>query len=89
MDDLTFEHTCSFYSQATRVMDVIGLFSDILSMGVCTTRHWQTSGRPVQELNVRDWALIGLLLSQVYLRYWAITDLLTESNTSIKHLEYY
>ena len=25
---------------------------DILSMAVCTTRHWQTSGRLVQELNV-------------------------------------
>ena len=25
---------------------------DVLSMGVCTTRHWQTSGELVQELNV-------------------------------------
>ena len=25
---------------------------DMLSMGVCTTRHWQTFGRLVQELNV-------------------------------------
>ena len=24
----------------------------MLSMGVCTTRQWQTSGRLVQELNV-------------------------------------
>ena len=24
---------------------------DVLSMVVCTTRHWQTSGRLVQELN--------------------------------------
>ena len=29
-----------------------GLFFDMLSMGVCTTRHWQTSSRLVQELNV-------------------------------------
>ena len=28
------------------------LMFDMLSMGVCTTRHWQTSGRLVQELNV-------------------------------------
>ena len=25
---------------------------DMLFMGVCTTEHWQTSGRLVQELNV-------------------------------------
>ena len=25
---------------------------DMLSMGVCTTRHWQAPGRLVQELNV-------------------------------------
>ena len=27
-------------------------FFDILSMGVCTTRHWQTSGRLVQKTKV-------------------------------------
>ena len=27
-------------------------YFDMLSMGVCTTSHWQTSGRLVQELNV-------------------------------------
>ena len=26
-------------------------FFDMLSMGVCTTRHWQMSGRLVQELS--------------------------------------
>ena len=26
-------------------------FFDMLYLGVCTTRHWQTSGRLVQELN--------------------------------------
>ena len=50
MDDLTAE--CRLYSQATWVIDVNSLFSDILSMGVCSIRHWQTSGRLVQELNV-------------------------------------
>ena len=25
---------------------------DMLSKGVCTTRHWQVSGQPVQEVNV-------------------------------------
>ena len=47
MDDLTSER--SFNSQATGVIDVLGLSFD---MGVCATRHWQTPGRLVQELNV-------------------------------------
>ena len=51
MDDLTTER--SFDLQATRVIGILGLFFDMFStMGVCTTRHCQTSGRPVQELNV-------------------------------------
>ena len=35
-----------------KVIDVLGLFFDMLSMGFYTTRHWQTSGRLVQELDV-------------------------------------
>ena len=31
---------------------MLGSFSDMLSTGFCTTRHWQTIGRLVQELNV-------------------------------------
>ena len=50
IDDLTNER--SFYSQATCVIDVLGLLFYILSMGVCTNRLWQTTGRIVQELNV-------------------------------------
>ena len=50
MDDLTIER--SFDPQATWVIDVLGLFFDMSSTGVCTARHWQTSGRLVQELNV-------------------------------------
>ena len=50
MDDLTTEHF--FDSKTAWIIDVFGLFFDMLSMGVCTTRHWQTSGRLVQELNV-------------------------------------
>ena len=30
----------------------LAYFFDMLSMGVCATRHWQMSGRLVQELNV-------------------------------------
>ena len=41
----------SFDSQATMIIDLLGLYFG-LSMGVCATRYWQTSGRLVQELNV-------------------------------------
>ena len=49
MDNLRIERSLDL--QATWVIDVLGFF-DMLSMGVCTTSHWQTSGRLVQELNV-------------------------------------
>ena len=35
-----------------KVIDVLGFFFDMLSMGFFTTRHYQTSGRLVQELDV-------------------------------------
>ena len=50
MDELTTK--CSFATQATRNIGVLGIFFDMLSLGVCTTRHWQTSGHLLQELNV-------------------------------------
>ena len=34
-----------------KVIDVLGLFFDMLSMGFRTTRQSQTSGRLVQEVN--------------------------------------
>ena len=42
----------SFDSKRTWVIVVLGLFFEKLSIGVCTTRHWRTSGRLVQESNV-------------------------------------
>ena len=50
MDELTTER--SFDSEDTWLIDVSGLFFDILSMDVCKARHGQTSGRLVHELNV-------------------------------------
>ena len=50
MDDLTNER--SFDLQAMWSIALLGLFLYLLAMGVCTTRHWQTSGRLVQESNV-------------------------------------
>ena len=48
-DDLTTEG--SFDLQAMCILDALGLFFDMLCMGVCATRYWQPSGRLVQELN--------------------------------------
>ena len=50
MDDLTTE--LSFDSQGTWVIGVHSLYLDMLTTGVCTTRHWQTSGRLLQKLNI-------------------------------------
>ena len=47
-------------------IDVFGLFFDMLSTRVFTTRHWQSSGRLVQELTIctvgRLYAVSGLPL---------------------------
>ena len=47
-DDRTSDST-EPSSQATWVIAVLGLFFDMLCIGVCATRHWSTSGRLVQE----------------------------------------
>ena len=38
--------------QTIWTISVLSLSFDILSTGVCTTRHWQTSGQMVEEFNV-------------------------------------
>ena len=50
---MTTQLKVSFDLQATWVINVLGLFSDMLSMSVCTCRtmRWQTSGRLMQELH--------------------------------------
>ena len=62
LHDLTTER--SFDIQATWVINVLDLFFDILSMGVCTARHWQTSSRQVQKLSactlLQDWSYNNL-----------------------------
>ena len=50
VDDLKTERSLDV--PAMWVIDVLVLFFDMLFMGVCTTRHWQTSGRLVKKLNV-------------------------------------
>ena len=50
MDDLTNGRGVD--SQVTWVIDELGLFINMLPMCVSTTRHWQMTGRLVQELNV-------------------------------------
>ena len=62
MDDLITE--CSFDLQATWVIDVLDLFHDMISMNVCATRQWHTSGRLVQELNA---CTVGLSKESCYI----------------------
>ena len=50
ISDITNGHDVD--SQATWVIDELGLFFDMLSMCVCTAKHWQTSGRLVPEIDV-------------------------------------
>ena len=58
MDDHTTER--SFDSQGLcRSLMCLAYFLDMLSMNVCTTRLFQTSGRLVQELNV---CTVGVLI---------------------------
>ena len=44
--------TYLWFARARWVIDVLGLLFQIVIQGVWTTRHWQTSGRLVQELSV-------------------------------------
>ena len=71
MDDFTTKRR--FESQATWVIDVFGSFSDMLPIGVCTTRHLETSGRLVQELNV-----CTVYFGRYVLKLYCIECLLTE-----------
>ena len=50
MDDLATER--NFDWKATWVIALHGLFFAMMSMDFWTTRHWQTSGRLMQELSV-------------------------------------
>ena len=78
MDNITTEH--SFNSQATWVIDVIGLFFDMISMGVWTTRHWRMFGQLVQELDICTGVEYGatspsgLAGSKVNVGAWVLTS---------------
>ena len=71
---MTLQKELSFDSQAMWVIDVLGLlvFCDILFTGVCTTRHWKTSSRPVQKLSVCTVHTNGAVLSFVFVLIDAI-----------------
>ena len=66
-------------SQATWVVYVLGLFFDMLSMGVFPTSHWQISGRLVQELNVCTVPLI----TGLYLHYIQVNRMESKTFTDI------
>ena len=66
MDDLRTKR--SFDSQTIGSLVCLPYLFEILSMGVCTTRHKQTSGRLVQELNVCTVAVSGKVLNHSAIR---------------------
>ena len=46
----------------------LAYFFNMLSMDVCTTRHWQTYGRLVQELNVCTVGVFVGYFNKMYLK---------------------
>ena len=54
-------------------------FFDMLCLGVCTTRHWQTSGRLVQGINVCTVALISLFFQGTFLVTQAVAQAMVEA----------
>ena len=49
---MTSQLNVALIRKLRRSLMCLASFFGMLSMGVCTTRYWQTSGRLVQELNV-------------------------------------
>ena len=60
---MTSQQSVALIRKQGFVIGVLGLLFDMLYMGVCTARHWQMSGRLVQEINV---CTIGWIVSQSY-----------------------
>ena len=58
-------HGCNKRSQTSQLIPgslmFLAYIFDMLSVGVCTTKHCQTSGRLVQELSVFTVAWMGLI----------------------------
>ena len=58
-------HGCNQRSQTSQLIPrslmFLAYIFDMLSVGVCTTKHCQTSGRLVQELSVFTVAWMGLI----------------------------
>ena len=79
MDDTTTELSIDF--QATWVIDVLGIFFDLLSLGVCTTSHWQMFGRLMQKLNVCTLNVTEYCKYSKYIQdFFAICTILSELN---------
>ena len=47
----------------------LAYFLDMLSVGVCTTRHLQTPGQMVKELNVRNVIILSNVLTSIRCNY--------------------
>ena len=70
MDVLTTEHI--LICKATWVIDVFGLFLYMLAMGVCTTKHWKTPSRLVQEVNLGTVRMSSWTFNEWILLQWMI-----------------
>ena len=58
-------------------------FFDILFMGVCTARHWQTSGRLMQEFNACIVSVTPFKKSQIHPWYTLISGEVVNKHTPI------
>ena len=71
---------------SSRTIDVLGFFFDMLFIGVCTTRHWQTCCLLVHKLNAftvdvwaaRAWYTTALPIARQFPGHWCMDDLKTE-----------
>ena len=73
---------CKLY----RVIGMLDLLFDMLSMGVCTNRNWQTSGQLVQELNLCTVYILNAGIdSNISMLVASLSYLLIKTHS---HLEY-
>ena len=56
---MTSQLSIALIRKQHRSLMCLAYFFDMLSMGVCTTRYWQTPGRLVQDLNVCNVRLVA------------------------------
>ena len=74
---MTFQLNVALIRKLGGPLKCLAIFFDTLSMGDCAIRHWQTSGRLMQELNactVYYANVLVLILKQAYLHTYISID---------------